>query len=543
MRTKFARAYLDTVSAHSDRILAHFAKYKDSSNYGERPSPLLTLDVVQKILSIVNNDLKASRKFKGLHEFELKAQNKWFGIQGGVPSLADLQASSDPYYDKSNLNPDIADVNDGIQYVQDLFKSVGIEKGCLSAIDPRLIVSEYSNKANSGIYWWADKTDYLTKKVTIKNLEQFNDFFPSVLMHRYMRNKLRAVFNDEFANYSIAASIVNPVMSVITSLPMWTTMFKGRYKFQQVIHNRLSHNTRTLEADAEAMDTTVSWTTVTKIVEPILFYLFRESDHAFIKEVNKNLFFNDLIIGSSDRRTGEHTLFSGQSITSLYETLIQIVGFADTFLKIRSLRNPQTTLLDDSWIEVIGDDSACFLHPIYSPIERILTPWGDLEWIDLSTLVLQRVGLKARRDKQRTSVGDVIYCKRFYSPSLITVTNVAGVDIHQSARPLTLTLNGGIWPEFGPGDNIKQELIRLLQVFDEAYGHPKWITMMDIIKSYWSKDILAQDLSQEVVWFNKKRLREFKHRLNGDQFTLAGSISYQYLLTGRIIAPNYLTRL
>lgn len=523
------------------------ASYPDKPSLGTSPeSKLLPPKVSNDIIHMVITSLSASHKHRQLLDMEQNTMLKWWGPQGGTPTADQLIEKLKPYYEVRPNYDDLPDMQRGIDYVTSFLSNNGYKKHSMHLRSPYEIIESFDKPSNSGILLWSRKNDPVVKYTTSWTLSQWDGvLYPSVLMHRFQRNKLRAVFNDEFVNYALMATFCDPLLEMTKKLPSFTRMKRGRFNFNQYIETKYTADHLFIECDAEAMDTTVTKHNTRKYVVPVLEYLFHPVYHEYINVFLEQMFMNDVWLPWNQVVSGEHSLFSGQAPTQLLEDLLQMVFISDAMSQIRSY-DGKRWLIDDALIEVIGDDVIIILPPVYNKWATVLTPWGEFSWNELAAFMLERAGLVANVSKQRVGSRSFSFCKRVYSKSNTVVTNNAGVDICISARPVALTLLSASYPEKGAFTDLKQELTRIFQCLDENFGHTSFTTMCDHIRSYWKKTfpeifkIAENDLIKELDFINSFNRYDFKKVITDEQFTLVDSPSYNYIMKGNIVVPGYL---
>lgn len=521
--TKIATKQLAETIAKS-KIDAYYTTFNNTLGdvHQEYLDPLRVYDMLKTQLG---------KKYAPLMEFEHKAHIKWYGPQGGKPSIADAEALVDKYYGYEPKRTQPAP--DGIAYVIREIEN----SGALFPIRPTTLDEAWikaMKPTNSGVTHFGKRNDW---KVIIDSINHVRKnpgvFKPLMLMTRFSKNKLRAIFNDDLANYLIEAPFVTPLYELLRNIEAYK-MLQGRYEFTRYLAREqlLTDNTVSLMGDAEALDTTFTKEAVDAYVTPIMKHIFHETFHDDIDKFHEDLFTTQLVMPSGTIRQGKHSFFSGILPTNIYESIGISVGHYDKLIN-STFPNGQS-LITEATLFVIGDDIVILLNGKQSTrIAHQLKKDINLEWIHYNgsiyegkawqAMVLEDMGFIANTLKQGISVGHADFCKRWFSPHLPSYHTVYGYEVNHSARSLMATINSINNPEYGRNSGA-DELLRIFGILDDAYGHPLWNNFVDMLfsqlrKTY--KDIVIND--DVVRRYNKSRNLKFDWVLEGFTWQMPSS--------------------
>lgn len=510
-----------------DKIKAYYASYQ--GKLGIELEPYIQVD---RVLNMLMNQL--GNKYAPLMEFELKALDKWYGPQGGHPTVQQAINGVDKYYDnhdKQVCKPAPDGINILITQIEQF-----MNRRKLRPYTDATAWERASKSTNSGATFFGKRNDPEIQMASEQLLTKTQSFQPLMVMTRYSKNSLRIIFNDDIINYIIEAKYVLPLYDFFKENVNGAMMLKGRYSFTRHLSYKqlINHNTIVLEGDADKMDTTVTLQSIQTYVEPILFFMFPESMHRSIRKFHIDLFNTDLIMPDLTMRQGEHSLFSGILPTNIYETIIMLVIHYDRLAN--STYENGTSLIDEAELFAIGDDVLLLLngkraHSLSSKIRE--NP--NYQWIHYNGSVyagdvwqanlLRDSGLKANESKQRTAIGNAFFCKRWFSPLLPSYTNVYGAEIFHSSRSLIATTNSINNPEYGRQTGA-DELLRIFGILDDAFGHPRWQQYVDMVYSNIRKlysGIEKEELTKALSRYGKSRDKVFDWILEGYNWTMDSS--------------------
>lgn len=522
--TKIAmKLYEDSIA--TDKITAYYSSY--TNNLGDVYQPYLD---PLRVYDMLKNQL--AKKYTPLMKFEHKAHVKWSGPQGGKPSIEDATHLAESYYGyvpNRTTNPvsgiahmkAILDAT-GIKIPQDV---VTLDEAWIKAMKP----------TNSGVTDFGKRNEWNVVHNAIKHVLQNPGVFkPLMLMTRFSKNKLRAIFNDDISNYLVEAPYVLPLYEIFQNHVEAALMLQGRYAFTRYISAKqlLTQNTIVLEGDAKALDQTWTLDATKAFVEPIMFHLYDEKHHKAIEEFHEKLFTTELVLPDGTIRQGEHSLFSGILPTNIYETIGFSVVHYDRL--INSTFPSGVSLITEATLFVIGDDVVIFLNGKNSTaVAQQLREDPNLKWIryngsmyegkEWQSQLLIDAGFEAQPMKQGVHVGHANFCKREFSPHMPSYTNVHGVEISHSVRSLMATINSINNPEFGRNTG-PDELIRILGILDDAYGHPLWNNLCDMLFKEVRRQYKFEALNIEhVERYNRSRQKKFDWVLEGYEWSMESS--------------------
>lgn len=521
--TVMVKSDLEQFTSNIVGFRQYINRAKSKENF--HPPHEMSAEYVAKVLHYVDNNLSKS-KHAPLIEYEYKTFDKWYGPQGRTHSFDNIVKATRTYFRRDN--PISTHFGDGIRLLLNDLRKAGIKEGSLRPISKEDAILLTSKSTAAGISYFSKKNDpdvLADVRNTYWNMLIMN---PALVSTRDMRNKLRIIFMDDFRNVITSAMFLSPVYDVMSKLEEGTQMWRGYHAFERYATSKLKPTTLIAEGDADEMDKWVTHDVVKAYVTPVLKWLYHRDYHESIDAFNASIFTQPCVVGDV-MMEGEHSLFSGQYPTQLYETIIMLVTFKQMLYDIK-FRNGR--LVDYATIEVIGDDVVIFLDIDGNKYihHKFNSVYGNLTLDKLMTMYLTFAGLKANRLKQRLAVGNFFYCRRWYSWSLGSYSTVFGVDVLKSAPTLVSRLNSILHPEHGEMSNDSQELLRKLSILDDAFGHPQWSSLVYLVLGKQDRNLIQTDeFTTEIEYFNRKKSNDWKVMLNGE-FKLDSSPSYKLLM-------------
>lgn len=268
--------------------------------------------------------------------------------------------------------------------------------------------------------------------------------YPDVPNTRVQRGKDRLTHEDATVN-------IDYVMPYLTAVRQWLTVNLPQYfgvwanpckHTHPIATSALLRRWWSLETDFKGMDLHYSLFVLEHYVLPVYELLLDEAEYWHFAAFVRELFFQPTFLGDI-LIEGEHTLFSGQSITQDVETIFDVVLYIGASLHAAVPRSLWTMI-------AVGDDVAFFTkrekdaENIYSYVKE----------------ATNAVGLVLEPTKTRLVQGNIHFCRSVYYPALPVKYNEDGLPYVDPAYPPILTLNSCVWPENPLAPNV--EIVSIL---------------------------------------------------------------------------------
>jgi hypothetical protein len=477
--------------------------------------------------AIVQGKVPAPSWQRELAEFEIKAYSKWVGPQGATPTRKELMSVIDAYYSHADNITEV-EIQPSDHVLHEWIAGVN-NSDIILPLSPTELWRQYKGdrKSNSGLTGWTDRRDPLVRKAAISQCYSSNQLDPIVVGSRDQRCKkpCRTIYMDSFANYfrEVRAFYWLPERFKTTDSISW----RGDRYVERYVDHFLARIEKPLffEADYEMMD---SWLDGPKfrwfLQQCKKVFRFDPRLMDYIEIISSQLFKVELFTPEGPK-LGYHSLFSGLFPTNPWESplnlLIQLM-FVE-YLSEEILHYDQPMHLGVDFIIVInGDDSLIIFDYSQNPslvdydLKQIFADWV---WSNFRIL--------ANAGKQRVSEVSGFFCKRQYKFQGMRYDPFEdGKLIPKSLYSLTLALNGYLNPEDGALDTKAMSLIKLWQLFDNAYGHPIW---KGVVKRVWdlSPELHISVSQDDVEKFNEIHNKNWRMVLFGEKFSLEHSPTAQ----------------
>jgi hypothetical protein len=510
-----------------DKIECHLAKYKETESFGQG-NPYIGDHEADKFSKWLDKLIMNSNISNDLKEFECKARDKWYGPQGGIPSLEQLSEAIEKYYtrlpDSSfKLHMPSAHV------LAELFGEAKNETVDIITFEKLWFKYSGDHKSNSGVTTWSDRREYSTRqkamKIGYKIYKKLRSLQLVVLGSRRQRNKpARCIFMDSFANYfaEVAAFSFTEYLWKDSNCVAWRgdayveKYIKDFYaQFKRVVH---------FESDFEAMDTWV-------VLLHFKHFLAICHENKYISDelykyalwLSQELF-NVPLVTPFGVLEGEHSLLSGIYPTNPMESPLNLMinlHWIDTEL------SPKLELNKDFIIIVLGDDVLILfnqdkLEELGINYQTFPKSFSDFAW--------REYHINAEVSKQRVSLTSGFFCKRQFPrrgkgkdyPSL-------GFSTTESIRPLWLIWLSIRYPEDGMDPSKAINLIALWARLDGGHGHPLWRPFVEgvwrLVHSQYESIAITDD---DIAAYNSDpKKRSWRIMVYGEPYSIANSPSAQ----------------
>ena len=511
-----------------DAPLEHLQKYREEPL---KPTPATLVDTkgrmdYTKFTNVIANIVRSATYNQELKEFELKALDKWWGLQGGTPDKNTLMEIVDKYYQ----NVEVPSLH---KYKISSYTKYVIKKQVLNAIhqlnlalplgpisSPRKLYNTYvgDHKSNSGVIMWSDRRRKEVKVANIKAaLQHPTGADPVVVGSRHMRNKYRTIFMTTQADLFRYNRLMLSVRDIFkeTSFVAWKGNEAVEDHISEFILKRNKDDLVFFEADYETMDT---WVTldhallIVQLLEELNIISQALADQ--LRELFHSVFTQGLLTPDEFKQS-IHALFSGLPCTNDLESLLNIVIQLEWIL----YRYGELEYGRDFIVIVLGDDVII----VYD--KRALKGidfWKDND--EFAKWVWDNFHIKANPIKQRISTTGGFFCKRYYS---IKNKRKPNGSIY-SYYPVTLAANSILHPENASSKTPGMRLIRIWQILDNIGPHPLLKQIYTIIFKYYS--FLPLPTISDVEKFNAED-RNWKRLLAGVKFSIDSSPCAQWWVT------------
>jgi hypothetical protein len=301
-----------------------------------------------------------------------QAQAKAYQPQGGHIAFHTLSDILSEYYDPANIAP--RPIPDVILRGRDyLLRLIAHQMKYYGGPDYVPVHGPYGT--HGGLPVCLPKGSWDTETVGMKG---WRHLYPALPGTRYMRGKPRSVFLDSTCNVRLAESTLAAAKKwLITYLPAhFSTWMNPFYARNQIIHRALEKRFASVEGDYKGMDIRFRRQIAEEVVLPIYELLMPDcylSLAAYVHEAfEQPLFMGDVMW------TGEHTLFSGVSITNDFETIYSVCLLLGCLLTlgvkrafILALGDDMTALVPPSVAEelmqllfTVSEDCGLIIHPL-----------------------------------------------------------------------------------------------------------------------------------------------------------------------------------
>jgi len=424
-------------------------------------------------------------------------QAKVFGPQGGSVPLDTLVDGLRPYYEQAQDSHAIHEILYlGRDYLLQLIKDV------MAADDrPSRDVRAPKYDTFSALPACTHKGSFDAE--TLGFSCGFRHMHPVMLGVRKMRGKVRNIFMDACPNVRYIEQELSAVKDWLRShFDMFDSWLNPIISLKPRITKGIDSGAWFIEGDYEAMDAHFSLKVALEIVLPIYELLYPECSLSFAAAVtelfNQEVFLGDRVV------TGLHNLFSGQVITSDFETIYTICLLLGSL--IASDVHPSVASLyangDDSGIQLPSRLSEALVRRIWENMETASNHSG---------LQLHPLGSKSGIYK-----GSFRYLRTVYYRGARRTSS--GIIV--GAYPTVLVLNNLVQPET-PHSEESLELAASLQRLDGAIGSPDYQNLLDFFRRYFTySQPCAEDLRAPLDWWE---------RVYGERWNPASSPSFQRL--------------
>lgn len=328
----------------------------------------------------------------------------------------------------------------------------------------------------------------------------WHHLYPALPGTRHMRGKPRAIFMDATTNVRVAESVLSSVKKwLVSNFPeFFSAWMNPNLARNPLITRGLLHGLSSVETDYKGMDLRYRKQIALEIVYPI--YELLLPDKALTlgvyieEEFNKPLYMGDVMW------TGEHTLFSGASITNDFETLYTICLVLGCLLHLG--------IISEALILALGDDCSVMVRRenAFKLIELMITVSSE------TGLIIHPLG-----SKSMVRTDSLAFCREIF-----TVRNPRNsYGIIQGRYPSVLTLNSVIQPEKFSRQGIGGEVAAMLQRLDGIRNNQEFSQVLDLVRRFLDKDV---DLTKPV----EELPQDWWERVYGERWSPQCSAAWRY---------------
>lgn len=522
--------YADKDYAFADAV-SHLAKYGDERKLGFG-NPYIKAEDKEKVLACIKawiSQHEGEQSWVGdLASFERKALTKWYGPQGATPTHEEVMQVVSEYYNRAiNFEPSYV-LSDTTKF--EFKQQLSIKSWRL--LKPTELYRRYKGdrRSNSALTGWKDRR---TPGIRVRAIsEAVKDPYcidPIVVGTRDQRSKkpCRCIFMDSFSNYyrEVQAFSMFEASLKESDCVAWRGdryIEKSYYDFAKSA-SRLLH----CEFDYEMMDSWcekghMKWT-LNQFYDAIdVDKNLREYQFKMTQEL-----FRAPLWTPEGEIQGFHALFSGIYPTNPFETPLNFL-IIESFVHdvLEKILKRSLILGVDYILFVLGDDSLLVFKD--GVADALADQIGSL----FSVWVWQNFHIKANAEKQRVSFTSGFFCKRQYKKDGAQYSPFEGstLTFPKSLYPLTLACLSIFEPEDGALDSKAQSLLKLFQVFDNAWGHPIWKM---ILRKVWEivPDLHIQVTDEDVEKYNSETNKNWRLIVLGEKFSLEKSPTAQVWAT------------
>lgn len=330
---------------------------------------------------------------------------------------------------------------------------------------------------------------------------------PQVMLpgQRNMRQKHRVINQDACSNVRYIEPILGACRKWLTA--HFPDLFNGWINPMTVTAPLLTRGLHSgltaIETDYDACDLHYGVEIVLELILPLYEILIPDQMEfcrfaAFIEE----LFYQPIFFG--DRLwTGKHNLFSGQSITNDFETLLDILLWFCARLEC-----PNTEIL----IAANGDDVTMLTS------EKVAQRVHDA-YVNAST----SIGMDISLEKSRIQKGNCRFCRKVYDLSLPKTPE----GIIYGAYPSVLAANN-VWSPERASRSEAEAWNATIQRVDVVFGSPHFTPFVQFI----GKHFKARRLTEQAI--EDAHVTDWWERVYGERWTLHNSPTYHELLRSKL---------
>lgn len=429
-----------------------------------------------------------------------KSQAKAYAPQGGHIAYHTLEAILSEYFDEANsASRPIHDVlirgrNYLLSLVASLMRKVG---------GPTYVKSMGPTGTHGGLPTCAQKGTWDAETVGMK---PWRHLFPALPGTRFMRNKPRAIFMDSTANVRIVESILAAVKRwLITYLPdLFSTWMNPHFARNAIVHKALVQRFASVEGDYKGMDIRFRRQIAEELILPLYEVLLPDCYLTMATYVHET-FEQPLFMGNV-LWEGEHTLFSGVSITNDFETIYTVMLLLGAML---------TLDIRKGYILALGDDMTALVPPDRAEeLMRLI-----IEASDSTGLIIHPLG-----SKSNIHTDHVEFCRECFTLGNYKLPN--GVIVGQ--YPSVLTLNSIVQPE-KPRKGTAQEFSAVLQCCDNISWNTEFVPFAQMVRKYTTFDWNAAPSEVPVTWWE---------RVYGERWNPATSPTWASLQANKLVRPE-----
>jgi hypothetical protein len=324
--------------------------------------------------------------------------------------------------------------------------------------------------------------------------------WPALPGTRLMRGKIRGIFIDATTNVRMVEAILASVKKwLVSNFPeLFSAWMNPNLARNPLITRGLTKGLSSVETDYKGMDIHYRKQIALDVVYPI--YELLLPDYALTlgayieEEFNKPLYMGNVLW------TGEHTLFSGASITNDFETLYTICLALGCLLTLG--------IVDEAIIMALGDDCSVMVQKKHASalIELMITVSTE------SGLIIHPIGTKSMiRD------GSLAFCREIFTPK--NPRNEYGVL--QGRYPSVLTLNNVVQPERFSAQGVGGEVAAMLQRLDGIVNNQEFAPVLDLVQRFLTPDVDITNPKEEIP-------QDWWERVYGEKWKPQSSAAWRY---------------
>lgn len=287
-----------------------------------------------------------------------------------------------------------------------------------------------------------------------------------------------------------ACSNVRDVEDVLSATRMWLKQYTSWFDawtnpvlsyYPKLYQWLCGPSFSSVETDFSACDEHWSLELAVDLVLPVYELLVPDRFLSFATAVEE-MFYQPIFFGSYVLE-GKHNLLSGQTITSDFETIYDVMVLLGIILVLE--------LMDQSYFLAIGDDIALLL--------RGLSDATVAKVYDMLVDEFTRNGMAISKEKSRVYQNSVRFCRRAFHRGCGPVCyNINGQPFRYGVYPDFRTLNTIINPE-KPDKRAVDVVISTLQRCDNLYGSPLFTPFVQYIWSNARGEDFVDDLYEAAL--------------------------------------------